>query len=238
MRTIEVMPSTRRPARSRPAIRVRPVPRCDPPYDDEADGAFWGLTLPPATDSSRPAPAALAPTALMAGPTALMAAPMAFPAAATALMERPREAAGPPPVVAGPSAEARQAVRRFVAVLVEVLNGYRPPAHLRPLCRPVEAAEIITHTRAAIHRIAEARRALTAASRTGPRPTHPAPHRAADRHGRRPDPAAVLRLRLCEPRPGSVEATVLLVTAARTWALALRLDGGPDTWAASVAPLL
>ncbi|GAA0796506.1 Rv3235 family protein [Spirilliplanes yamanashiensis] len=156
--------------------------------------------------------------------------------AAVALLEPPRSPAGPPPIVAGPSAEARQAVRRYVAVLVEVLNGYRPPAHLRPLCRPVEAAEIIAHTRAAMHRIAEAKRALATAGRAGPR--RPAPHRVADRHGRRPDPAAVLRLRLCEPRPGSVEATVLLVTAARTWALALRLDGGPHTWAASVARLL
>ncbi len=147
----------------------------------------------------------------------------------------------PRPVVTGASAAARLAVRRFVGVLVEVLNGYRPPAHLRPLCRPVEATEIIAQARAAMHRMAESRRASSRPPGNGPRPTSPATrnvHRAADRHGRRPDSAAVLRLRLCEPRPGSVEATVVLVTGARTWALALRLDGGPDAWAATVARIL
>lgn len=254
MRTIEVAPSRRRAAPPRAAIRVRPVPWADPPFDDEAETWSgprfpWGARVP-AGDSGRAAPTA---AEAAAGPAAgLDAAGSAAPDGVDTAGCGARPAAGPPPVVAGASTDARRAVHRFVGVLLEVLNGYRPPAHLRPLCRPVDAAEIIAHTRAAMHRIAEARRLGGTATRSGPagrsapgpaglaatsRSAQRVAHRA-DRHGRRPDPAAVLRLRICEPRRGSVEATVLLVTAARTWALALRLDGGPDTWVTSVARLL
>ncbi len=118
--------------------------------------------------------------------------------------------------------EARTAVRRFVAVLTEVLNGYRPPAHLRHWCRPLVATTVIAQARAAQHRIGETR-----------------PRRVTrDRHGRRPDPVAVIRMRLCEPRSGAVEATVLLATGVRTWALALRLEEDEQGWATTVARLL
>ncbi len=240
MRTVEVTPSRRQPPRQRPSIRVRPAPPSDPPYDDEGEawaGAYLAgrLALPwsRTPDEAGAVPAAGSSAGSVGHDTS---GPHRAPAPC------PTGPASPPPVVAGPSAQARQAVRRFVAVLVEVLNGYRPPAHLRPLCRPVEAAEIIAQARAAIHRMAEARRAPSRPPGSGPRPSAPAAtrtvHRTADRHGRRPDSAAVLRLRLCEPRPGSVEATVVLVTGARTWALALRLEGGPDAWAATVARIL
>ena len=122
--------------------------------------------------------------------------------------------------VAGASADAKLAVRRFVGVCVEVLNGYRPAGHLRRLALPGDAVGVVAQASAAARRVAELRRATR-----GPR--------AGDRHGRRPDPVAVLKLRLCEPRPGAVEAAVLLVTGDRTWALAVRLERHQQSWAAT-----
>jgi hypothetical protein len=132
----------------------------------------------------------------------------------------------PPAVVAGPTPQARTAVRRFVAALVEVLNGYRPPAHLRDLCRPVDAAGIVAQARAAQHRMAEFRRGSARRSAT------------AGRHGRNPDPVAVIRANLCTPTRSAVEAAVLLVTGPRTWALALRLEWHEETWTATVIRLI
>jgi hypothetical protein len=103
---------------------------------------------------------------------------------------------------------------------VEVLNGYRPAAHLRRLALPGDAVGVVAQASAAARRVAELRRAAR-----GPR--------AGDRHGRRPEPVAVLKLRLCEPRPGAVEAAVLLVTGDRTWALAVRLERHQQSWAAT-----
>jgi hypothetical protein len=94
--------------------------------------------------------------------------------------------------------------------------------HLRHWCRPLVATTVIAQARAAQHRIGETR-----------------PRRVTrDRHGRRPDPVAVIRMRLCEPRSGAVEATVLLATGVRTWALALRLEEDEQGWATTVARLL
>jgi hypothetical protein len=127
--------------------------------------------------------------------------------------------------VAGASVEAKLAVRRFVAVCVEVINGYRPAAHLRRLSRPGEAAGIVAQALAAGRRASELRNAV----RTS---------RNSDRHGRGATPVAVLRLRLCEPRPGAVEAAVLLITGERTWALAVRLEQHHQSWAATTLRLV
>jgi hypothetical protein len=128
--------------------------------------------------------------------------------------------------VAGASADAKLAVRRFVALCVEVLNGYRPAAHLRRLSRPGEAAGVIAQAHAAAHRVADLRRGAGQGQR------------GADRRGRRPDPVAVLKLRFCEPRPGVVEAAVLLVTGGRTWAVAVRLEQHQQSWAATTLRLV
>ncbi|RZU52206.1 hypothetical protein EV385_4050 [Krasilnikovia cinnamomea] len=116
------------------------------------------------------------------------------------------------------------AVHRFVSAFVEVLNGYRPAAHLRRLTLPAQAARVVAQAVTGVHRVAELRRAGS--------------RRATDRHGRGAAPAAVLRLRLCEPRPGAVEATVLLVTGGRTWALALRLELHDQSWLTTTLQLV
>jgi hypothetical protein len=113
-------------------------------------------------------------------------------------------------------------VRRFVRMCVEVLNGYRPAAHLRRFSVPAEAAAVVAQGVAGARRVAELRRAA-----------HP-----ADRRARRPGPVCVIGERLCEPRSGVVEAAVLLVTGERTWAMAVRLELHQQTWAATVLRLI
>lgn len=129
---------------------------------------------------------------------------------------------GLPPIVAGASGDAKLAVRRFVQMCVEVLNGYRPAAHLRRMALPKEASGVVAQAIAGTSRVAELRRAGR----------HPG------RRDRRPGPVGVVRLQLCEPRTGAVEAAVLLVTGERTWAMALRLELHQESWFATTLRLI
>ena len=193
MSTVEVT----RPG-PRPAIRLRPAPRHEPPFDDERDPRSWPDPHQLALEWPRPAPPRQAPP------------------------EPP-----PPPrkrtVVTGASPEAKLAVRRFVATCVEVLNGYRPAAHLRRLSQPREAAAVVSQAVVGARRVTEARQARTAGR--SPRP-------------RRPVPAAVVRLRLCEPREGAVEGAAVLVIGDRTHAMAFRLELHEETWQATTLRLI
>ncbi|GAB1645207.1 Rv3235 family protein [Krasilnikovia sp. MM14-A1259] len=226
--TVEVAP--RRGAR--PPIRIRPVPPCDPPFDDEVDPSVWAPAHQPAfrwpgadasrrTDPGRAAEGIAGRRAVAAGDSA-GAEHGSVAAGGSAVAAS--SASGPGPVSAGASAEARVAVQRFVGACVEVLNGFRPAAHLRRLALPSQAARVVAQAVVGTHRVAELRK-------SGHR-------RATDRHGRGGAPAAVLRVRLCEPRPGAVEATVLLVTGGRTWALALRLELHDQTWLVTTLQLV
>ena len=125
--------------------------------------------------------------------------------------------------LAGTSHDAKLAVHRFVRTCVEVLSGHRPPAHLRRLSLPTVAAEVVAEGLSAARRVAALRKAAAAPGRRPPR---------------RPSPVAVVRLRLCEPRAGAVEAAVALVTGDRTWALALRMELHHESWHATTLRLL
>lgn len=185
-----------------PTISLRPTPRCEPPFDDELEPLVWATAHQLALELPRPHPP-VAPPGGTEGP----------------------EPAGLPQhsPVAGASSDARLAVRRFVRACVEVLNGYRPAAHLRRLARPMEASEVVAQGTAAAHRVRELRRAAQ----------HPGRHRPS-----RQPPVAILHVRLCEPRPGAVEAAVALLTGERTWALALRLELHQDAWRATTLRLV
>jgi hypothetical protein len=125
---------------------------------------------------------------------------------------------------AGVTGDARLALRRFVHACVEVLNGYRPAAHLRRLAKPAEAARVVAQAIAGAHRVSELRRSDQ--------------RRPAHRARRRPAPVAVLRVLFCEPRRGAIEASVVLVTGDRTWALAVRLELYQDSWVATTLRLV
>ncbi|MEV4706598.1 Rv3235 family protein [Actinoplanes sp. NPDC049316] len=211
---------------TKPAIRLRRAPHSDPPYDDEREPDSWSsphqlafdlARLLPTAPTTTPAPALATPTARR--PPARQAP--AGPAAPT----RPGAAAAASST--GVSPDARLAVRRFIGLCVEVVNGYRPAAHLRRLAQPREAAAVVAQGVTAAHRVAEARRKT--ATRHG-----------TERHprSRRPAPAAVVKVSLCEPRPGAVEAAAVLVIGDRAWAMALRLERHDDVWLATVLRLI
>jgi hypothetical protein len=179
------------PRGPRPSISLRRVPPCEPPFDDEIEPAVWATAHQLAFDWSPP--------------------------------PRPPTPARPAvhrSVVSGASQEAKLAVHRFVRLCVEVLNGHRPPAHLRQLSRPEEAAGVVAQGLAGARRVAEMRKV------SGRRPA------------RRQSPVAVISLRLCEPRSGAVEAAVALVTGERTWAMALRLEQHQQAWTATTLRLI
>ena len=190
----------------RPAIRLRRAPRHEPPYDDERDPRAWPFPHQLALDWSRPA---MAPFGSAEAALAAALAPVSAPRRRTA--------------VTGVSAEAKAAVRRFVSTCVEVLNGYRPAAHLRGLAQPREAATVVAQVLAGARRVTEARHAR--ATGRAPRP-------------RRLVPVAVVRLRLCEPREGAVEAAAILLIGDRTHAMALRLECHDETWQATALRLI
>ena len=143
-------------------------------------------------------------------------------------LKPPEPPPAPPPVhrsvVAGASHEAKLAVNRFVRLCVEVFNGHRPPHHLRHVSLPADAANVVAQAQSAVRRIAANRKAARSPARHHP--------------PRRPPAVAVIRLRLCEPRPGAVEAAVALVTGERTYALALRMELHQDSWAATTLRLI
>lgn len=187
------------PRGSRPPIRVRPAPRCDPPYDDEVEPQAWATAHQLAFEFP-PSPGPASP-----------------PTQASKRQQQPPRRAR-----AGAPGDAKLAVRRFVQMCVEVLNGYRPAAHLRRLALPKEAAGVVAQAIAGTSRVAEMRRSA----------------KSSDRHQRGAGPVGVIRLQLCEPRPGAVEAAVLLVTGDRTWAMALRLERHEESWWATTLHLI
>lgn len=274
---------------SPPAIRLRPVPPSDPPFDDEVTPHTWtaafGAAQPPphplaldSRDATGWWPGARGPacngvdhTGSGAGPpswdgtdrpwdgtdhqrdgiaeakvgsagTAHASASHASASHASASHASASHAgaaqdgaggagawvgpagsgrpAYPAGAVAGASPEARTAVRRFLGLCLEILNGYRPVGHLRPRCSPAEAAVVIEQLGAAVSRVAQLRRDAGRPARAVPREANP---------------VRVGLLRVCEPRPGAAEATVVLRTAGRTWALALRLERRDGRWAATAA---
>ena len=195
-----------------PAIRLRRAPRSDPPFDDERETGSWSspdqLTFDLAQLVSSPTRNRSHHAARSTGPRPCAPAP-------SSPSERLTDGNS------GVSADARLAVRRFISSCVEVLNGYRPAAHLRRLAQPREAATVVAQGVTAAHRVAEARRGAGS------------PLRA-----RRPAPVAVIKVSLCEPRPGAVEAAAVLMIGDRTWAMAIRLELHDDVWLATVMRLI
>jgi hypothetical protein len=167
---------------ARPTIRVRPAPPLDPPFDDEIAAEVW----------LRASPEQLA---FDFGPPAPVPRPVAQPVVL-------------PVVPAVGSPEGRRAAHRFAALCLEVLNGFRPAAHLRPMSRPSDAGRLVERLVDAIGRL----------------PRH------HQRPGRPTDLVKLRLLRVSEPVPGVIEAAASLGTSGRTWAMAFRLERPRDRW--------
>ncbi|MFC7544764.1 Rv3235 family protein [Plantactinospora sp. GCM10030261] len=125
--------------------------------------------------------------------------------------------ASTPGVLVTASPEARRATRRFLGCCLEILDGHRPIGHLRRLCHPVEATDLIDAFTAAVRRLA--RRTGTVTRRSG-------------------SALRIRVLRVCEPTDGVAEVAVVLGRIDRSWALALRLERSPDGWLCTAFELL
>ncbi len=126
-----------------------------------------------------------------------------------------RVTGSPPAALATATPEATRAAQRFVRTFLEILNGYRPPAQLRPLSDPPAATEIAAE-------LARAARRLGPARRRSSRPV-----------------LGLRRLRACEPRAGAVEAAAVLAGAGGvSWAIALRLEHRRGSWLCTTLQVL
>jgi hypothetical protein len=138
----------------------------------------------------------------------------------------PAPAGGPPPRAGG-----GQAAYRYVALCLEVLEGFRPATHLRRLTLAAAFETVLDQL---------ARPAARGGhpSSAGPSPGGPAVPRPAAQigggtGGRRDAGTDRLRLRrlwVGEPSDGVVEAAAVVGRADRAWALALRLERRDGAW--------
>jgi hypothetical protein len=187
-------------AKVRPAIRLRPAPALDPPFDDEATPPLWDqlpLQLDGAARQRRHAPVPV--------PRVRSGMPALSPVAA--------DAPTGPPALADASEETKRAARRFLDVCLEILNGYRPIAHIRNLTGH-GGPPVVEQMAACLERANDLRRSHD--------PGRALPH--AHRF-------VVLRhLRVCEPRAGVAEGAAALALFGRTWALAFRLERKRGRW--------
>jgi hypothetical protein len=207
---------------------VRPAPQFDPPYDDEP-----------------PAPV------MILGPVVESVSHGRDP-------ERPEDperlwAPRPPgPAVAAPprAGAGGQAAYRYVGLCLEVLDGFRPAAHLRRLTLATAFETVLDQLARPAARTGHPSSAdpiSGGATTTGPGGvlgrgpggaagtagggTGGAARTAAERRG---VPSAgrlrLRRLRVGEPSDGVVEAAAVVGRAERAWALALRLERRDNVW--------
>jgi Family of unknown function (DUF6459) len=168
-------------------VRVRPAPSIDPAFgDDLAEGT-------PAEGTAGRCPGQIPM------PPQLWSA-----AAGRAGCDR-----GEPSTRPATGGDAQVAACRFVDVCAEVLNGYRPIAHLRPHTSPVDFATVVDHL---------TRRAVRVHMSSG----------AGGRGGRAR--VAVRRVRVCEPRTGVAEVAAVLDQRDGSWAMAVRLERRRERW--------
>jgi len=283
---------TIRPAKAevrthRPAVRVRPVPPLEPPFDDEwgpndgkrpstplsvrapelpldlparargraprpSSGAVLAGTAPTgtaATDTGRTgtrpsgrsavavasgAPGRVDTDRANAAPTAATPAPAMITSSSaaharlglTAPASFARDADGPAPS----TLDARRATRRFLAACLEVIGGYRPVSHLRPLCQPDRyplVAERLGGRRGNGQRNLGGARPQAIGGRT---PSGSPPRAARGNSAAPGDRVGVLRVQVGEPRAGVAEVAVVLTRRERVWAMAFRLEERDGRW--------
>ncbi|MDG4833074.1 Rv3235 family protein [Solwaraspora sp. WMMD1047] len=197
-----------------------------------SDATGIAMPGPPPPDGRRDtvaAPTTSTPLAALATATAPAPSGAATPGAAAGTaapgVATPGAASGtvtPVAALATATPEAERAARRFLGCCLEVLNGYRPAAQLRPLLAPAGAATMIEHLVLA----------------TGLVPARPR-GRPGTPPGARPagsaDPVRLRRFRVCEPAAGVAETAAALGVAGRTWAMAFRLERRRGSWLGTTA---
>jgi uncharacterized protein DUF6459 len=153
-----------------------------------------------------------------------------------------------------PAGSSTPAAARYVRVCIEVLNGFRPPSHLRTLTGPVEFDEILRQLRFrrnAAHAGTDGRPVAAAVNAAPGRPKsvnlrHPsgmlgngAMPGGNDRNAAGPAQSFRLRrLRVTEPLPGIAEVVAVLAQAGQTRALAMRLEAHGPRWVCTVVQVV
>ncbi|MEV0132883.1 Rv3235 family protein [Dactylosporangium sp. NPDC050688] len=162
-----------------PAVVVRPTPALDPPCE--------------VTQARRPVQP-------VGGMDFLPGDWLAFPGPARPASARPRRAAQP----AGeqPLPPPHPAAQRFVGMCVEILNGYRPAAHLRQVTHPKHCTAV---TDQLTRRTVRVRMSPSHAARQG-------------------NLVRVRRMLVSEPLPGVAELVAVLEQGTTVWAMAVRLE--------------
>jgi Family of unknown function (DUF6459) len=235
--TLTVRPASLAPQPVLPAIRIRPVPRLEPPPDD--NGPDVGYAQP---ESAPTLPIQFGPTAVGVNRSARMRS--------LAARDGRSEAAAPGP---GRPSVAPLVARRFVSTCLEVIGGYRPTTHLRPLCSPdqfdrvvrlltgrgmaAEPSRTLGATRvpagSPVPGRLTARSPVTGRSRTG------APPRNGRANQKSPgDRIDIRKIHVGEPLEGVAEVAVVLTRQERVWAMALRLEDRQGRWICTALEVL
>ena len=200
-------------------IRVVPVPRSEPPTDDELHAA--GLEAPPAD---------------------ARLLPLDLPGPLSRAGRGRADQTGLAPEVVGPDtppvpvpSPARAAARLFLATCVEVIGGFRPMAQLRPLCLPDRFTDIADTL--------SAHPATSPGGRVRPQTyrayhqtpmlgrTTGAPPRVARGNQTAPsERAGIRRVQICDIGPAIAEVAAVLGRRDVVWAMALRFEHRRGRW--------
>jgi hypothetical protein len=205
-------------------VVIRPAPTADPPYDDALAVAPPpdGMEMLPVSwtgDDDHAAPA-LPPDAAPALPPDVVAPPR--PAGRIAIGAPVARAANARPAGQRANVQPRRlitgqhAARRYVDLCVEVLNGYRPAAQLRPFTEPRRFAAVADQL---IRRTTRVRMGTATPRRK---------HR----------PVLVRRMVVGEPIEGVAEAAAVLGHGDLVWAMAVRMERQGDAWLCTFAGVL
>jgi hypothetical protein len=212
-----------------PAVRVVPVPRSEPPTDEEREST--GAEAPPMAALLLPLDLAGARVAQDRRNEAVRADAVASQGAVPAPPATGVDRAVPLDVEPSP---ARLATRRFLATCVEVIGGFRPVAQLRPLCFPERFADISERlgTHPATGPAWRSRGLAYLTARThGPERAALGPPRTGRVQQTGPgDRVFVRRVQICEAIDGVAEVAVVLARRDRVWAMALRMERRRGRW--------
>jgi hypothetical protein len=204
-----------------PAIRLVPVPRSEPPTDEELQAS--GLEAPALTTMLLPLDLPGGQRSRRRGRSGNETGPPPAP------RSDPPIASDRATAVEAPS-PARIATRRFLSTCLEVLGGFRPVTHLRPFCFPDRFTDIAERLLGKQPRGAVIRsRGLAYQSRA--MAGRAAPPRAGRSNQTGPgDRVSVRRVQVCEAINGVAEIAVVLARREQVWAMALRMECRGGTW--------
>ncbi|MFB9239761.1 Rv3235 family protein [Plantactinospora siamensis] len=253
---VEMAPA-RTTTRTRAAVRVRPVPPLDPPFEDESlPYAWWreppgqlALDLGAAGRNAGPRPGAGRPrntasgqrvgaaghrgaTAASAGtppPAGAVSVRGAGAGVTTSLAPAPATAGGPAAAGGTPGTGGSPGAGTMGASQ----EARRAARHVLGSCLEIlDGHRPIGHVRrlCAPTAVLTLTDCLTAATRRLAHPANPS--------GRRYAPLRIRAVRVCEPAPGVAEVAAVLGRGDRSWAMALRLERRAGRWLSATIDLL